>query len=248
MMHTMLSNSYLFGGNAPFVEELYEAYLADPASITPEWRDYFDKLQLSPGAADRDVAHAPIQQSFVQLTKQPRFANAQSAATQQAATQKQVQLLRMISSYRILGVRHAALDPLRRHDQIEVPELDPAYHGFTADDMAVTFNTGSLVGPKTAPLSEILSLLKQTYCGNIGVEYMHIIHSEQKKWIRERFESVRSRPEFNAAKKTPYPQAADCCRDAGKIPAHQIRRPEALLARRRRKHDCRDGRTDPARR
>ena len=201
MMHTMLSNSYLFGGNAPFVEELYEAYLADPASITPEWRDYFDKLQLSPGAADRDVAHAPIQQSFVQLTKQPRFANAQSAATQQAATQKQVQLLRMISSYRILGVRHAALDPLRRHDQIEVPELDPAYHGFTADDMAVTFNTGSLVGPKTAPLSEILSLLKQTYCGNIGVEYMHIIHSEQKKWIRERFESVRSRPEFNAAKK-----------------------------------------------
>ncbi len=201
MMHTMLSNSYLFGGNAPFVEELYEAYLADPASITPEWRDYFDKLQLSPGAADRDVAHAPIQQSFVQLTKQPRFANAQSAATQQAATQKQVQVLRMISSYRILGVRHAALDPLRRYDQIDVPELDPAYHGFTAEDMAVTFNTGSLVGPKTAPLSEILNILKQTYCGNVGVEYMHIINSEQKKWIRERFETVRSRPEFNAAKK-----------------------------------------------
>lgn len=201
MMHTMLSNSYLFGGNAPFVEELYEAYLADPASITPEWRDYFDKLQQLPGAADRDIPHAPIQQSFVQLTKQPRFANAQSAASQQEATQKQVQVLRMISSYRILGVRHANLDPLRRYDQLEVPELDPAYHGFTADDMAVTFNTGSLTGPKTAPLSEILNILKQTYCGNVGVEYMHIINSEQKKWIRERFESVRSRPEFNAAKK-----------------------------------------------
>ncbi len=201
MMHTMLSNSYLFGGNAPFVEELYEAYLADPASITPEWRDYFDKLQQLPGAADRDIPHAPIQQSFVQLTKQPRFANAQSAASQQEATQKQVQVLRMISSYRILGVRHANLDPLRRYDQLEVPELDPAYHGFTAEDMAVTFNTGSLTGPKTAPLSEILNILKQTYCGNVGVEYMHIINSEQKKWIRERFESVRSRPEFNAAKK-----------------------------------------------
>jgi len=197
----MLSNSYLFGGNAPFVEELYEAYLADPASITAEWRDYFDKLQLLPGAADRDIPHAPIQQSFVQLTKQPRFANAQSAATQQEAAQKQVQVLRLISSYRILGVRHANLDPLRRYDQLDVPELDPASHGFTADDMAVTFNTGSLVGPRTAPLSEILNVLKQTYCGNIGLEYMHIIHSEQKMWIRERFESVRSRPEFTGAKK-----------------------------------------------
>lgn len=156
MMHTMLSNSYLFGGNAPFVEELYEAYLADPASITPEWRDYFDKLQQLPGAADRDIPHAPIQQSFVQLTKQPRFANAQSAASQQEATQKQVQVLRMISSYRILGVRHANLDPLRRYDQLEVPELDPAYHGFTAEDMAVTFNTGSLTGRKKKIRKEII--------------------------------------------------------------------------------------------
>ena len=111
MMHTMLSNSYLFGGNAPFVEELYEAYLADPASITPEWRDYFDKLQLSPGAADRDVAHAPIQQSFVQLTKQPRFANAQSAATQQAAG-SMGERLRQIG-YRRPGPRTAGRCPCR---------------------------------------------------------------------------------------------------------------------------------------
>ncbi|MEW9899171.1 2-oxoglutarate dehydrogenase E1 component [Chitinivorax sp. PXF-14] len=202
MMKTMMSNSYLFGGNAPFVEDLYELYLADPSAVTQEWRDYFDKLQQLPGAADRDVPHLPIQQSFVQLTKQPRFASGQSVATQQQAAQKQVQVLRLISAYRILGNRNANLDPLKRYDQVHVPELDPATHGLTAEDMAVTFNTGSLQGiAKQAPLSEIVSALKQTYCGSVGLEYMHIISSEQKHWIQERFEGVRSRPDFDATKK-----------------------------------------------
>ena len=58
MMKQFLDNSYLFGGNAPFVEELYEKYLADPASVPEEWRGYFDKLQLMPGAAGKDVAKA----------------------------------------------------------------------------------------------------------------------------------------------------------------------------------------------
>ncbi|WP_184041457.1 2-oxoglutarate dehydrogenase E1 component [Chitinivorax tropicus] len=202
MMKTMMSNSYLFGGNAPFVEELYELYLADPGAVTPEWRDYFDKLQQLPGATDRDIPHLPIQQSFVQLTKTPRFASQQSVASQQAATQKQLQVLRLISAYRILGNRHATLDPLRRSDTAAIPELDPATHGLTAEDMAVTFASGTLHGiAKQAPLSEIVNALKQTYCGSIGLEYMHIINSEQKYWIQERFESVRSRPEFAPSKK-----------------------------------------------
>ena len=64
MMKQFLDNSYLFGGNAPFVEELYEKYLEDPAGVPEEWRGYFDKLQLMPGAASKDVAHAPIVESF----------------------------------------------------------------------------------------------------------------------------------------------------------------------------------------
>ncbi|WP_171013986.1 2-oxoglutarate dehydrogenase E1 component [Chitinivorax sp. B] len=201
-MKTMMSNSYLFGGNAPFVEELYELYLADPGAVTPEWRDYFDKLQQLPGATDRDIPHLPIQQSFVQLTKTPRYASQQSVATQQEITQKQVKVLRLISAYRILGNRHAFLDPLKRSDTATIPELDPATHDLTAEDMAVTFNTGSLHGiAKQAPLSEIVNALKQTYCGSIGLEYMHIIDSEQKYWIQERFEGARSRPEFAPSKK-----------------------------------------------
>ena len=64
MLKQLLENSYLFGGNAPFVEEQYEKYLSDPASVPEEWRAYFDRLQLVPGAGAKDVAHAPIVESF----------------------------------------------------------------------------------------------------------------------------------------------------------------------------------------
>ena len=70
LLKEFLGTSYLFGANAPFIEELYETYLADPASVPPEWRRYFDQLQQLPGA--RDVAHEPIRQSFVKLVKEPR--------------------------------------------------------------------------------------------------------------------------------------------------------------------------------
>ena len=70
LLKEYLGTSYLFGANAPFIEELYEAYLADPASVAPQWRRYFDQLQQLPGAPD--VAHEPIRQSFVKLVKAPR--------------------------------------------------------------------------------------------------------------------------------------------------------------------------------
>ena len=66
MLKEFLNNSYLFGGNAPFIEDLYEKYLANPQSIPEEWRDYFDRMQVLPGSSDKDVAHAPVVESFVQ--------------------------------------------------------------------------------------------------------------------------------------------------------------------------------------
>ena len=69
MMKQFLDNSYLFGGNAPFVEELYEKYLENPANVPEEWRRYFDKLQLLPGSGPKDIAHAPIVESFAQQAK-----------------------------------------------------------------------------------------------------------------------------------------------------------------------------------
>ena len=201
MMQSMYSHSYLFGGNAPFIEELYEQYLVDANSVPNEWRDYFDKLAQSPGAAERDVPHLPIQESFIQLAKKPVIGQRGAAATDWAAMQKQVGVLKLISAYRVLGARQANLDPLRRMDQAIVRELDPATHGLNDADMAVQFNVGSLAGPQKLPLSDIIARLKQTYCGNIGVEFMHITQSDEKHWVQKRFEEALSTPRYDAGKK-----------------------------------------------
>jgi 2-oxoglutarate dehydrogenase E1 component len=198
MMQSMYSHSYLFGGNAPFIEELYEQYLADPNAVPAEWRSYFDKLAQAPGAAERDVPHLPIQESFIQLAKKPGAGQRVSAASQWESMEKQVAVLNLIFAYRVLGSRHANLDPLKRMDTQMLLELDPESHGLTDADMAVPFNTGNLVGPEKLPLSEILARLKQTYCGNIGLEYMHIIDSNEKIWIQERFEADLSTPRYDA--------------------------------------------------
>ncbi|MBV8659586.1 MAG: 2-oxoglutarate dehydrogenase E1 component [Burkholderiales bacterium] len=201
MMQTLQSHSYLFGGNAPFIEELYEQYLADPQSVSREWRDYFDRLQQAPGASGRDIPRAPIEESFIQLAKSPRQGG-MSAAAESVAMKKQVAVLKLISAYRVLGVRDANLDPLKRLEQPQLSELDPATHGLTDADMALQFDCGSLLGgPERDSLSNILARLKQTYCGNLGLEYMHITNSEQKHWIQKRFEEVRSTPAFSKEKK-----------------------------------------------
>ncbi len=201
MMQAMYSHSYLFGGNAPFIEELYEQFLADPNSVPAEWRSYFDKLVQAPGAAERDVPHQPIQESFVQLAKKPLAGQRVSPVAEWESMQKQVGVLKLIAAFRGLGSRQANLDPLRRMDQTTLAELDPASHGLTDADMAVQFNVGSLVGPQKLPLSEILGRLKQTYCGNIGVEYMHVSNSGEQKWLQQRFEGDLSTPRYDVATK-----------------------------------------------
>ncbi|HVS27501.1 MAG TPA: 2-oxoglutarate dehydrogenase E1 component [Burkholderiales bacterium] len=195
MWQKMLGNSYLYGANAPFIEELYESYLRDPNLVSGAWREYFDQIK---GTAN-EVSHSLIRQTFVELAK--RRGNVQAVAaptpTIAAAEKKQVSVLQLINAHRFLGVRHATLDPLKRHERPHIPELDPAHYGLAEADMNTVFNTGSLVGPETATLREILHSVKQTYCGNIGVEYMYIADTAQKRWIQHRFESVRSQPNYS---------------------------------------------------
>lgn len=198
MMKQMLGNSYLFGANAPFMEELYENYLDNPAAVTPAWRDYFDKLQNLPGAgasAAPDVAHAPIIASFAQRAKLGSLRP--GANTSASVEAKQVKVLQMINAYRFLGNRWAQLDPLKRTERPAVAELDPAYYGFTEADLGTIFNTGSFAfGPEQASLREILEALRQTYCGSIGVEYMYISDISHKRWIQARLEPLRSTPQY----------------------------------------------------
>ena len=192
MMKQMLANSYLFGGNAPYVEELYEAWLADPAAVPHTWRDYFDRLQRVAGAGP-DVAHAPIVEAFAQRAK---AGPARAPAAASGFDRKQVSVIQLVAEYRFRGCLLADLDPLKRQPKPHIPELEPAYYDLTDADMDTVFNTGSLIGPEQATLREIIRALQETYCGSLGVEYMYLSSRAEKVWIQERLEPVRSMPSF----------------------------------------------------
>jgi len=202
MMKQMLGNSYLFGANAPFIEELYESYLDNPASVDDTWRDYFDKLQNFPSASNgtgHDVAHAPVVASFAQRAKLGKLRPMASSAV---ADKKQVAVLQLINSYRFLGNRWAQLDPLKRTERPAINELEPSYYGFTEADLGQTFATGNFAGtPGQATLREVLESLRQTYCTTIGVEYMYMADIGQKRWIQERLEPNRATPAYSVDQK-----------------------------------------------
>ncbi|HZV93929.1 MAG TPA: 2-oxoglutarate dehydrogenase E1 component, partial [Caldimonas sp.] len=125
MMQESRANSYLFGGNAPYVEELYEAYLDNPGSVPDNWRSYFDALQNVPatdGSSGRDIAHAPVIESFAQRAKANAFGN-KASGDELAVARKQVYVQTLIAAYRSLGSRWADLDPLKRTERTRIPEL-----------------------------------------------------------------------------------------------------------------------------
>jgi len=206
MMQQYRSNSYLFGGNAPYVEELYEAYLDNPGSVPDNWRAYFDNLQHVPavdGSDARDVPHASVVESFAQRAKANAFALKASEADL-AVARKQVHVQSLIAAYRNLGSRWADLDPLKRTERPRIPELEPAFYDLTETDMDITFSAANTYFGKSehTTLREILQALRETYCGTIGAEFMHCMDPAEKRWWQERLESIRSKPSFNAEEKT----------------------------------------------
>ena len=199
MMNQLFGNSLLFGGNAPFVEELYENYLDNPGSVSEQWREYFDKLAQLPGYVARDVPHLPVINAFAE---QARKGGYRAAAVAPVDDRKQVGILQMITSYRFIGDRWANLDPLKRTPRPEVPQLDPAYYGFSDADLNTVFNAGSFKGtPDHATFGQIYDALKATYCGSIGVEYMYISTTAEKRWIQDRLERIHSKPNYTADEK-----------------------------------------------
>ena len=198
MMRQLLGNSYLFGGNAPFIEELYEQYLANPGSVAHEWREYFDSLQVLPGAADgKDVAHAPVVQSFVERAKAGELgAQPQSAAA--ADDRLALAALHLVIAYRITGARWATLDPLKRLPRPQVPELEPGYYGLSESDLDREVMAASFVGMDRTTLRSLIQALQETYCRNIGFEYMFISDKAQRLWIQQRIEPIRGVPKFTA--------------------------------------------------
>ncbi len=205
MMQEYRSNSYLFGGNAPYVEEMYEAYLDNPGSVPDNWRSYFDALQNVPavdGSDNRDVAHAPVVASFAQRAKANAFGNKASGADL-AVARKQVHVQSLIAAYRFLGARWATLDPLKRVERPKIPELEPAFYDLSESDMDISFSATNtyFTTAEQMTLRDIVQALRETYCGSIGAEYMHCTDPAEKRWWQQRLESIRSKGSYTAEQK-----------------------------------------------
>ncbi len=204
-MNVISLSEVLHGDNAAFIEDIYERYLLDPASIDPLWRERFDALseQLSGGAGASTHAPHPAPAVAARLAPQPPTDNRQLTTDNfpaaARAAEKQSAVLALITGYRYRGHQVANLDPIKLRDTPDIVDLDPAYHGLEPADLDRVFHTGSLYAPDRLPLREIIAIVAQTYCGTVGSENLHITNTLERRWIQKRLEGYRATPELETA-------------------------------------------------
>jgi 2-oxoglutarate dehydrogenase E1 component len=206
-MEHLWRSSHIAGGNATYVENLYESYLTDPNGVPEQWRDYFDGL---PRVASEivqidDVPHSVIRDRFARISKM-RVRTEATVQHDSRATEyerKQVRTLQLISAYRQRGHQKAHLDPLGLAEREHVPDLELSFHQLSTADFDTVFQTGSLhIGKADATLGDIYNAIERTYCNSIGAEFMHIVDTERRHWIMQRMESVRSAPDYSVDVRT----------------------------------------------
>lgn len=188
-----IATSYLSGGSMAYVDGLYEDFLADPSSVSQEWQAVFESLPKVNGQAT-EISHRDIQEYFLQNADKKK-------AQVVTGDAKQADVANLVNSYRTLGHHAAKLDPLEMVERAPVPELELSYHHLSEADLDHTFFAGKTFNQEQMSLREIYKVLKETYCGSIGIEYMHISHNEEKEWLQQKLESVRGRATFDPAKK-----------------------------------------------
>ena len=206
LLQQFQASSPISGGNAAFIEDLYERYLADAQAVGPDWRRYFDALK---GRAAGDVAHSAAIERIQQAQRLNGHAQGRASASgADAPSQKQAGVLKLVTAYRSRGHLAARLDPLDMEHAFpasdleaigllprpSAPDLDPAFHGLSNADLDTEFSTGSLAGPQRLKLRELVALLKATYAGSIGAEFMHISDVEQRRWVHEQLERAAGNP------------------------------------------------------
>ena len=202
-MLALWASSHIAGGNAEYVDALYEAYLQDPNGIPPEWRDYFDQLPrvATETTSIHDVPHSVLRDRFARISKM-RVRTDATVSHDSHATEyerKQVRVVQLISAYRQRGHQQAKLDPLALNERPNVPDLTLSFHELSEADLDTTFQVGTVYfGRAEATLAQIRSDLESTYCAQVGAEFMHIVDTEERHWIMSRMEAVRSAPEFAA--------------------------------------------------
>ncbi|WP_334031846.1 2-oxoglutarate dehydrogenase E1 component [Alteromonas sp. P256] len=203
VMKAWWDSSHMAGANAAYVEELYEAYLEDPQSVSETWRQIFDNLPNLDGVA-LETNHTAIKNQFRQLAALGPTARMSSSTAPSASGSdgKQVKVLQLINAFRFRGHQHANLDPLGLWKQARVRDLELSHHNLSEEDFDSVYNVGSYaIGKESLPLGELVKSLNRTYCGSIGAEYMHITDTDQKRWLQQKFESVQAKPEISRDEK-----------------------------------------------
>src|ERR1700738_1599123 len=206
--------SFLYGGNAGYVEDLYARFEQDPDEVDVQWRDFFQSLKDEKASVLR-IAHGPSwqRQDWPQRARGELLsalagdwdevrkavgdkiaARAQTAGVElsalavQQATRDSIRALMLIRAYRARGHFLADLDPLGLEPQKDEQDLDPRSYGFTDADLDRTIFLDRVLGLQFGTLREILVILRRTYCQTLGVEFMHISNPTQKSWMQERIE------------------------------------------------------------
>ncbi|RAK59274.1 2-oxoglutarate dehydrogenase E1 component [Phenylobacterium hankyongense] len=206
----LAETSFLYGGNAAFVEDLYAKWAGDPNSVEPSWRAFFASLLDRADEVTRAAAPPTWTRPATPTTRPDwlsaidglwpaveakvgaKIAERQPAASVDAvrsATLDSLRAIMMIRAYRMRGHLKANLDPLGiATTRGDASELDPATYGFSEADFDRPIFLDFVLGLETASIREILEILRRTYCGNIGVQYMHISDPKEKGWLQERIE------------------------------------------------------------
>jgi len=206
--------SFLFGGNATFIEQLYAQYQRDPTSVDQEWQDFFSNLKddtaqvvQSADGPSWQRKDWPVQEngelvsaldsdwSALETDLKPKIEKRSESAAGgrtedelRAATIDSIRAIMMIRAYRMRGHLDADLDPLKLDDKGPSPELKPEAFGFAEGDMDRPIFIDNVLGMEIATVREILRVLRRTYCSTIGVEFLHISDPAAKRWLQERIE------------------------------------------------------------
>jgi 2-oxoglutarate dehydrogenase E1 component len=202
--------SFLYGPNATFIAELYSRYVADPQSVDESWRQFFGELRDEAPAVLAELNGAdwaPNQTRVIanghaaangEIATAPAVSGVNSVEELRRAAHDSVRAMMLIRAYRIRGHLEAKLDPLGLEKRDEYPELDAKTYGFTEAEFDRPIFINNAFGLTTASIREILAVVRETYCGHIGVEYMHIQAPEERAWIQDRIEAPRNQTEFTA--------------------------------------------------
>jgi len=188
--------SFLAGNNAEFINEFYSDYLSDPKSLPESWRQFFEGLSDEQKLIYNDLkgpSWSPERKNkkiILEPSESKKENDSQEINSEEAkqATKDSVRAIMLIRAYRIRGHLIASLDPLALLEKKEHPELRPETYGFTKKDYSRKIFLDGVLGIQNGSLSEILSILKKTYCSNIGYEFMHMGDPDEKTWIRNRIE------------------------------------------------------------